>query len=86
MEIFMKRYLKILCMLLFIICIPFNVHAETTVQKLGPYERLEDVPAQYIEQTLKALETYRMNLYDVIIQDLREVLVFSTWETSWFNL
>ena len=62
------------------------IHAETTVQKLGPYERLEDVPAQYIEQTLKALETYRMNLYDVIIQDLREVLVFSTWETSWFNL
>lgn len=26
----MKRYLKILCMLLFLTCIPFNVHAETT--------------------------------------------------------
>lgn len=31
----MKRYLKILCMLLFIICIPFNVHAETTVPEIN---------------------------------------------------
>ena len=60
---------------------------ETTKTKTDTPETVEEVKtAEEIENYLKYIEIYKINLYVKIVDDLIDILTFRTWDTSWFDL
>ena len=60
---------------------------EMTKTETDTPETVEEVKtAEEIENYLKYIEIYKINLYVRIVDDLIDILTFRTWDTSWFDL
>ncbi|MBR6516442.1 MAG: hypothetical protein IKT40_06255 [Bacilli bacterium] len=60
---------------------------EITKSETDTPETVEEIKtSEEIDNYLKYIEMYKINLYVKIVDDILDILTFRTWETSWFDL